>query len=287
MVKETSKKISTAELLNKIERLKNEINEYHIDFIRKSKADVELEDMIKAANRIFLSNEAKRIRAIIPLLIAEEGFCDFETVKRYGVLIELLHFASLVHDDVIDEADERRRQPTLNSLYLNSNAVLIGDHYMCESIEYALQSKHSTIIISVSMRAVKDLITGVIMEQKLANENFGYDEYSKMAQLKTGCLFGLSFGLPFAGTDKLEFGQATGVEFGTLFQIYDDYLDRTEDKGCNNIYNILSAEEISEKCQSMYKSVEKKCRKLAILPVLTQVTKYLQSYGYFFDIKVD
>ncbi len=276
---------TTRQVLSKVNSVKKRINQYHLDFVRQSKYNDVLSDMIAAANAIFLSVDAKRIRAIIPVLIAENGICDVDSVMRYGVLIELLHFSSLVHDDVIDEADERRHNASLNALFTNSNAVLLGDHFICESIEYALQTKHNTIVIGVSMRAVKDLIAGVIMEQILANKNIGFDEWRKMAELKTGCLFGLSFGLPFAGTDKLEAGRKLGKNFGTLFQIYDDYFDREEDVGSYNVYNVLPDDEIDGICNEIYQDIKHGCADLGISNVLKLIVRYLQNYGYFYNIE--
>ncbi len=272
------------ETLQKMEELKAIINQCHLEFLGEREFDPELTEMIEAANRIFLSDKAKRIRAVIPMLIAEEGFCEIESVKRYAVLIELLHFSSLVHDDVIDEASVRREQPSLNSLYTNANAVLIGDHFICESIAYALRTRNNTAVIAVSVDAVKNLITGVMMEQRLATGEFDFETYRKMAELKTGCLFGLSFGLPFVGTPLCELGLRTGTKFGLLFQIYDDYLDRSEDHAAYNIYKAMSPQAIAEKCQSIFRELRQDCRELGVERSLRQVVIYLQSHGYFFDM---
>ncbi len=272
------------ETLRKIEQLKTIVNKCHLDFLKEREFDPELSDMIEAANRIFLSEKAKRIRAIIPLLIAEEGVCEIDSVQRYAVLIELLHFSSLVHDDVIDEAAERRDHPTLNSLYANSDAVLIGDHFICESIEYALRTKHNTAVIGISVEAVKKLIAGVMMEQKLAVGSFSFQRYGKMAEMKTGCLFALSFGLPFVGTPRCELGLRTGTKFGLLFQIYDDYLDRSEDHAGYNIYNAMTPPAISGKCQEIFRELVEDCRQLGVERSLRQVVIYLKTHGYFFDV---
>lgn len=278
--------VSEKEVLEKIEKLKTIINECHLDFLAERRFDSQVAEMLEAANRIFLSEKAKRIRAVIPLLIAEEGLCELADVKRYGVLIELLHFSSLVHDDVIDEASERRSEPSLNSLYSNSDAVLIGDHFICESIEYALQTKHNTAVIGISVDAVKRLITGVMMEQMLTEGGFDFGSYRKMAEMKTGCLFALSFGLPFVGTPRCELGLRTGTTFGLLFQIYDDFLDRSEDHAEYNIYRAMSPEAISAKCREIYAELVEDCRQLGVERSLRQVVIYLKSHGYFFDVDV-
>lgn len=273
------------ETLQRIEELKGIINECHLEFLNEREFDPELTGMIEAANMIFMGEKAKRIRAIIPMLIAEEGFCEIESVKRYAVLIEMLHFTSLVHDDVIDTAAERRGQPCLNSLYTNADAVLIGDHFICESIQYALKARNNVAVIAVSLDAVKKLITGVMMEQRLATGEFDFETYKKMAELKTGCLFGLSFGLPFVGTPLSEFGLRTGTKFGLLFQIYDDYLDRTEDHAEYNIYRAMSSQAISQKCKTIFTDLVEECRELGVERSLRQVVIYLKTHGYFFDVE--
>ncbi len=276
--------LSEGETLRKIEDLKAIINACHLDFLRERQFDPELTGMVESANRIFLSEKAKRIRAIIPLLIAEQGFCEIDSVKRYAVLIELLHFSSLVHDDVIDIAEVRRDEPCVNTLYGNTDAVLIGDHFICESIEYALTTRNNTAVIAISVDAVKKLITGVMMEQKLATGAFDFETYRKMAEMKTGCLFGLSFGLPFVGTPLCELGLRTGTKFGLLFQMYDDYLDRTEDHAAYNIYKAMTPQAISEKCRSIFRELVEDCRNLGVERSLWEVVIYLKTHGYFFDI---
>lgn len=275
---------SEKDVLEKMERLKATINACHVDFLAERRYEPQVAEMIEAANRIFLSEKAKRIRAVIPLLIAEEGLCELTDVKRYGVLIELLHFSSLVHDDVIDGATERRSEPSLNSLYSNSDAVLIGDHFICESIEYALQTKHNTAVIKISVDAVKKLITGVMIEQMLAESGCDFESYRKMAEMKTGCLFALSFGLPFVGTPRCQLGLQTGTKFGLLFQIYDDFLDLSEDHAEYNIYRAMGAEAISAKCREVYGELVEDCRQLGVEQSLRQVVIYLKSHGYFFDV---
>ncbi len=276
--------LSERETLRKIEDLKAIINACHLEFLSEQEFDPELTEMIEAANRIFLSEKAKRIRAIIPMLIAEEGFCEIDSVKRYAVIIELLHFSSLVHDDVIDVAEVRRDQPCLNELYSNANAVLLGDHFMCESIEYALRGRNNTTVTAVSVDAVKNLITGVMMEQRLATGGFDFETYRKMSEMKTGSLFGLSFGLPFVGTPLCELGLRTGTKFGLLFQMYDDYLDRTEDHAAYNIYKAMTPQAISEKCRSIFRELVEDCRNLGVERTLWEVVIYLKTHGYFFDI---
>lgn len=273
-------------IAEKFGKLKKDIDGNILDFVKQASFDPVLRDMIEIANNILLSKNAKRIRAIIPLLLAEETNVNIEDAKRYGVLVELLHFTSLVHDDVVDETDQRRKQPTLNSRFTNTNAVRIGDHFICQSTEYALRTKNSSEVIAVCMSAVKDLIAGIILEHQLAEENLGYPAYEKMVILKTGSLFGLSFGLPFINTDKLDAGLEAGRRFGLLFQIYDDYFDRATDYGFINIYNIFSEDQIRRRCSEIYQEIRNKCDRLEISDALNQTMKYLRTFDYFSDLQL-
>ena len=273
-------------IADKVKRLRKEVNRQHVEFVKQAEVDPSIIKMIKVGNDIFLSDGAKRIRAIIPLLVAEEIGVDREMVKPYSVIIELLHFTSLVHDDVIDDENERRGTSTLNSEFTNAQAILLGDHFICQCIEYALKTEHSNQVIQACMKAVKDLISGIILEQKLALKNMGYDVYENMVDLKTGSLFGLSFGLPFVGTDRFTQAMALGRKFGVLFQIYDDYFDRDEDKGYYNVCNIFPDEKVQEQCFRIYDEIKAECDNLNIKDVLNQVVAYLQGYGYFSDLAV-
>lgn len=277
--------IKYEEITNKIiERIKGSINVYHMDFVNNYKADKIFKKFLADANKIFLSSNAKRIRGLIPVLIAKELSYDIESNQRYGVIIELLHFCSLVHDDVIDDGDYRRGYPSLNKVFSRTHAVLIGDHFMSESINYALQSKNNTKVVKLTTEVIKELITGIMMEKELKESNPCYAFYKDMAYKKTGSLFGLSFGLPFVDSDKLALAISCGTQFGFLFQIYDDYHDRDKDEGYENIYNILSEEDVKKICKSNFDELIGKCKKIEIDPVLIGVVRYLQHYGYFSDI---
>lgn len=277
--------IKFEEITNKIiERIKNSINVYHMDFVNNYQADEIFKKFLADANKIFLSSNAKRIRGLIPVLIAKELSYDIESNQRYGVIIELLHFCSLVHDDVIDDGDYRRGYPSLNKVFSKTHAVLIGDHFMSESINYALQSKNNTKVVKLTTEVIKELITGIMMEKELKESNACYDFYRSMAYRKTGSLFGLSFGLPFVDSDKLDLAISCGRQFGFLFQIYDDYGDREKDEGYENIYNILSEEDVKKICKSNFDELIGKCKRIEIDSVLIDVVRYLQHYGYFSDI---
>ena len=100
--------LQSSELCHKIEAIKQRIDEKLNKFTDNYQRHPELKEFVAEAYNILLSPDAKRIRSIIPVLIAESLSMDVEDCLLYGVIIELLHFTSLIHDDVIDNDSYRR-----------------------------------------------------------------------------------------------------------------------------------------------------------------------------------
>jgi geranylgeranyl pyrophosphate synthase len=277
----------TDELLDKIERYRGLVSEAHRELIHASPYGPRVAKMLEAANRILLSREAKRIRGIISLLLAEQRLCTESYAVRCGVLVELLHFASLIHDDVIDKAVERRHEPAVNALFDSADAILVGDHFICEAIEYALHMPHSTDVIAACVEAVKALIHGIFLERRLEGEDLGFDVYRRMAELKTGVLFDLSFRLPLIGMPDEERAARVGREFGVLFQIYDDWFDRETDPGWINAYKYLSRDEGAAYCRRVFDGLIDDARAAGVLDVVAVLVTYLQRYSYFTDAAIE
>jgi geranylgeranyl pyrophosphate synthase len=275
---------STAdELRARLDRYRALVNDAHRELIHASPYGPRVAKMVEAANRILLSKEAKRIRGIIPLLLADHGVCDPDYAVRCGVLVELLHFASLIHDDVIDEAVERRHEPAVNVLFSGADAILVGDHFICEAIEYALRTPRSTDVIAACVRAIKSLIHGIFLERRLEQEDLGFDVYRRMTELKTGVLFELAFRLPTIGSPDEESAARVGRDFGVLFQIYDDRFDRETDTGWINAYKHLAPDEVSAYCRKVFTALAAEARTAGVLDVVGQLVRSLQRYDYFAD----
>ena len=283
---DASPETSTDSLLAKIEGYRALVNAGHRELITASPYGPRVGKVLEAANRILLSTAAKRIRGIIPLLLAEEGRCEQDYAVRCGVLVELLHFASLIHDDVIDGALERRQVPAVNALFDDADAILIGDHFICEAIGYALRTPRSSEVIAACVGAIKSLIHGIFLERRLRTEDLGFDVYRRMAELKTGVLFALAFRLPFVGSPGEEAVARVGRDFGVLFQIYDDSFDRDSDPGWINAYKYLSREEGSAFCREVFERVADEARAAGVLDVVAQLVRCLQRYDYFTDVSV-
>ncbi len=243
-----------------------------------------MNEFVDAANEILLSDDAKRLRCILPVMIAEQNDFSYEECLDYGIVIELMHYTSLIHDDVIDEDHYRRGCKTLNHQFPNSQAILIGDLIVCKAINYCLAFQYSSEVISLAVKAMKSLVTGILIEQRLLPKEQTISCYEEMAMLKTGSLFGLSIGLPFVGRKELDEALRCGEIFGTLFQVFDDYLDRDEDDPGYNIFGMLPQKEIIQFWDERMEQFMNHCRRLQLEPTIAVLFQHLQAHGYFTEI---
>lgn len=267
--------------ITRIEIIKKDINNHLFQLSQKDPLHSALAHFIDETNKLLLSPDAKRIRGIFPVLIGETLNLPRETSLLNGVVLEMLHFTSLIHDDVIDEHEFRRGYPTLNKTFARNHAVLIGDFMMCEVIKHSLTGKYSNRIIELLVEAVQKLVTGVIMEQNVLRRDPTLEKYLEMVAYKTSSLFRLSVGLPFVTDPQFSRAVLCGENFGLLFQIYDDYLDRHSDKSYENVFHIASRNQIQALWDNTYDHMLDIGRQIGIDAVLLDMIAYLQSHGYF------
>jgi geranylgeranyl pyrophosphate synthase len=176
----------------------------------------------------------KQIRPRIMIVVAQLfGLSDLTSVTNCAACCELLHTASLIHDDVIDQAEFRRSLPTVNSRYGNEVAVVVGDYLLallmqalCEEQDFAL----NTMLLETS----RHLGLGVL-EEVLNRNNFrlSVEKYYEVVYYKTGALFNLSarMGAYVGGApaDALQLASEYGKQLGLGFQVVDDLLDISQD----------------------------------------------------------
>lgn len=265
----------------RIETIKKDLNARILQLSQKEPFHTALAPFIDEANKLLLSPDAKRIRGIFPVLIGESLNLDRDTSLLSGVVLELLHFTSLIHDDVIDEHGFRRGYPTLNKTFARNHAVLIGDFMMCEVIKHSLTGEYSDRIIELLVEAVQKLVTGVIMEQNVLSREPTLEKYLEMVAFKTGSLFRLSLGFPFVTGQHFSQAVLCGESFGLLFQIYDDYLDRHSDKNYENVFHIASPTQIQELWDKTFDQLLDMGHQIKIDSVILDMIAYLQSHGYF------
>lgn len=171
----------------------------------------------------------KMMRPILVLLVAKlYGKVTLQS-QHAAVSLELLHTASLVHDDVVDESTERRGQLSVNAIFNNKVAVLVGDFLLATSLVHAGQTMNHDIIDVVACLG-QDLADGEILQlSNVSNREFSEEVYFDVIRKKTAALFAactkaaaLSAG---AGEEDVEHARLFGEHIGICFQIKDDIFD--------------------------------------------------------------
>jgi len=274
-------------LREKIEEIKIKIQQRMREFSDHSDQHPALNEFIQSANHILLSQDAKRLRGILPVLIADHCRLPDKNSMDYGIVVELLHFTSLIHDDVIDEDQYRRGVKTLNNYFPNNQAVLTGDFIVCKAIDYCLTFTHNSEVIGLVVDAIKRLVTGIIIEQRLLPKDRTLTRYQEMAELKTGSLFSLSFGLPLVGHKSLPDALECGKIFGTLFQVFDDYLDRCDDDPGMNIFGLFTNREVIDFWNERMDTFMKSCRQLDLEIAAMTFFQHLHDQNYFIETDTD
>jgi octaprenyl-diphosphate synthase len=174
--------------------------------------------------------KGKQVRASIVVLIAQmSGVSDMSHTHLLAAGIELIHLASLIHDDIIDEATHRRNQPCLHQVHGTNNGIIMGVY--CYSMALLLFSKieNTTIISGISM-AVSKLCEGEFIQvNERHNTALSEDDYWDIVDKKTSALFVsacvLTAQLGQLPSDVTQSLQGFGQALGDIFQLADDYLD--------------------------------------------------------------
>jgi octaprenyl-diphosphate synthase len=176
-----------------------------------------------------LTNQGKQLRPALVALSAGAAGRVNESHVLVAVVIEMVHLATLVHDDVMDEATIRRGRPTLAAHWGNEISVLLGDCLFAHALKLAASFPTTEICRAVSA-ATNTVCSGEILQtQRRKNFELTRDEYFKMLQMKTGELFALScdLGAYLSGASPADRSclRQFGLAIGTAYQIYDDCLD--------------------------------------------------------------
>ena len=204
----------------------NHIQEFEKRFRNSMKSKVPLLDKI---TRYIVKRKGKQMRPLFVFFTA--GLCGeiSERTYRAASLIELLHTATLVHDDVVDDSNERRGFFSLNALWKNKISVLVGDYLLSRGLLLALDNDDFDLLKIVS-RSVKQMSEGELLQlEKARNLDIKEEIYFEIIRKKTASLIASCFecGAASAGAnaetqEKLRLmGEYTGI----AFQIKDDLLD--------------------------------------------------------------
>jgi len=184
---------------------------------------------IRQYARYALASQGKQIRPVLAALSGAAVGGMNEALVRVAVIIEMVHLATLVHDDVMDEASLRRSRPTLAANWGNELSVLVGDCLFAHSVTLAASFPTPDICRAVA-KATNTVCSGEILQ---THQRHKYDltrpEYLKALEMKTGELFALSceLGAALGGGTTAERNalRTFGLALGTAYQIYDDCLD--------------------------------------------------------------
>jgi octaprenyl-diphosphate synthase len=176
-----------------------------------------------------IKRKGKQIRPIFVFFSAKlfDGIND--TTYRAASLVELLHTATLVHDDVVDDSDERRGFFSINALWKNKIAVLVGDYLLSRGLLLSVQNKDYELLEIVSF-AVKEMSEGELLQiEKTRNLNLSEAVYYDIIRKKTASLIAscCAIGAASAGANKEQIEQMRlfGEKIGIAFQIKDDLMD--------------------------------------------------------------
>lgn len=190
-------------------------------------------NLLNMTNESILSNSGKQLRPLLTLLFARacSGGHVTEATIRYAAAAELLHNATLLHDDVADCSEQRRGVPTIMSLMGPSVAVLIGDYWLVRALDTILTDAPSDAsVLKIFSRTLSALAEGELLQlQKAQNGDTVEEDYLRIIYNKTASLFEaacLSATLSVGAPKQME--QAAkdyAIALGNAFQIQDDILD--------------------------------------------------------------
>jgi octaprenyl-diphosphate synthase len=206
--------------------IKNELETFNNIFRESLKSRVGLVDLV---TRYIIRQKGKKIRPLLVLLSAKVSGGINERSYRGAVLVELLHTATLVHDDVVDSADKRRGLWSINKVFKNKIAVLMGDYLLSKGLLIAMEGKDYDFL-EVITNTVKQMSEGELLQiQKTRKLDIDEETYFRVISDKTASLIETccTIGAMSSTTnqDHITAMKEFGHNLGISFQIRDDILD--------------------------------------------------------------
>tara|TARA_S200000501_G_scaffold200638_1_gene188749 strand:- start:136 stop:1104 length:969 start_codon:yes stop_codon:yes gene_type:complete len=212
-----------------------------------SKKESEYSEEISKRLSYVLSSPGKQLRPVITLICSKLfGKFNKENSLRMATAVELLHIATLIHDDTVDKADVRRGKATASNLWGNNIAVLLGDYVFATSAIFVCDTGNITLVKRFA-ETIVELSKGELFEN-IESNNFSLtkEKYYEKTYLKTASLFKTS---SFSGSiigegndEDIKNISKFGYHFGMAYQIQDDILDITSSKNKEGkpVFNDLS-----------------------------------------------
>lgn len=176
-----------------------------------------------------IGGRGKRLRPLVALLT---GGATGEIGSKHvdlAVVVELIHVATLVHDDIMDEAERRRGQPTVNARWGNSLSVLLGDCLFAQALNLSTAFEKADISRAIA-QAAREVCSGeIIQTQRRFDLHLAIEDYLRIVEMKTGSLFAVAAESAAVLNDSdpstIRALKEFGTKVGTAYQIYDDCLD--------------------------------------------------------------
>jgi octaprenyl-diphosphate synthase len=207
-------------------------------FLEEDLAHVELEiqrqlnsevDQIGEIGRYLLFSGGKRIRPMLLLLTAKLAGYTGGRLYPLSAMVEFMHTATLLHDDVIDHSHLRRGYPTVNSRWGSALSILVGDFLYAKAMALVVDDGDAQILKEIT-RVTMRMTEGQVMETlKIGDTSLTEAEYEQIIRQKTAALFGASCyiggALGALPVEKMEALRRFGLTFGSAFQLVDDALD--------------------------------------------------------------
>lgn len=205
------------------------------DFIALFEQSLTYDDgMLSQALSHIRQRGGKRMRPILMFLTAKNYGTVSSTTQHAAVGLELLHTASLVHDDVVDESGERRGQPSVNAIYNNKVSVLVGDYILSTALLNVAKTNNQRIIEYLAELG-RTLAAGEILQlSNINNQEISEAVYYDVIKQKTAALFEACAAIGAlsanATAEEVEKAKQFGQNLGIIFQIRDDIFDYYDSK---------------------------------------------------------
>ena len=215
--------------------IKHQIEAELADFVSLFNQSLSHEDgLLGSALEHIRKRAGKRMRPILILLMARNFGQITDVTQNAAVGLELLHTASLVHDDVVDESEERRGQASVNATYDNKVAVLVGDYILSTAL-LCVARTHSEQIVTYLAELGRTLSDGEILQlSNIGRKDISEDVYYDVIKQKTAALFEACAGIGAlssgASEEDVMAAKQFGQNLGIIFQIRDDIFDYYDSK---------------------------------------------------------
>lgn len=215
--------------------IKHPIEAELADFVSLFNQSLSHEDgLLGSALEHIRKRAGKRMRPILILLMARNFGQISDVTQNAAVGLELLHTASLVHDDVVDESEERRGQASVNATYDNKVAVLVGDYILSTAL-LCVARTHSEQIVTYLAELGRTLSDGEILQlSNIGRKDISEDVYYDVIKQKTAALFEACAGIGAlssgASEEDVMAAKQFGQNLGIIFQIRDDIFDYYDSK---------------------------------------------------------